>query len=140
MKRLILIILSVFCLTACTGSSNEAVVGEWIMRKKNFSTQMSFYYDFKEDSSFTYSVCFYNSYVSGASCDSGEAEWEGTYKVKDNIIYLTVKKENQIKPNTIAGVPAKISDPPEKLIVDLNTMKLCDRDEGIDCENPFEKN
>ena len=42
-------------------------------------------------------------------------------------------------PNTIAGVPAKISDPPEKLIVDLNTMKLCDRDEGIDCENPFEK-
>ena len=101
---------------------------------------MSFYYDFKEDSSFTYSVCFYNSYVSGASCDSGEAEWEGTYKVKDNIIYLTVKKENQIKPNTIAGVPAKISDPPEKLIVDLNTMKLCDRDEGIDCEIPFKKN
>lgn len=101
---------------------------------------MSFYYDFNEDSSFTYSVCFYNSYISDDSCSYGDAEWKGTYKIKDNIIYLTVKEEKQIKPNTIAGVPAKISDTPEKLIVDLNTMKLCDRDEGTDCENPFKKN
>lgn len=140
MKRLILIILSVFCLTACTGSSNEAVVGEWSMSEKKFSVQMVYYYTFNENNSFIHNVCFYSPYVDDNPCDSGEAEWKGTYKIKDNIIYLTVKEEKQIKPNTIAGIPAEISDPPEKLIVDLNTMKLCDRDEGIDCENPFEKN
>ena len=107
MKKIFFMVVCLLSLTACKSSNNEAIIGEWSMSEKKFGVQMVYYYTFNENNSFIYNVCFYSLYVNDNPCDSGEAEWKGTYKIKDNIIYLTVKEEKQIKPNTIAGIPAE---------------------------------
>lgn len=123
-------IITILGLTGCGQSSQnqELLYGEWSYLGKSGIDSAFFYYKFNEDGTFEHSKCM------GDSCDYGEAEWRGTYKLNGNRISLNVKEENQKKDRFGFNISIEKS-----LIVDFDNMYLCDGDEGLDCSDKYEK-
>lgn len=128
---LIICIVTILGVTGCGKSSQneELLYGEWsYLGKSGIDDSVFFYYNFNEDGTFEHGKCM------GDNCDSGEAEWSGTYKLDGNRIKLDVKKENQKKDRY--GFNISIED---SLIADFDNMYLCDGAEGLDCSEKYEK-
>ena len=133
MKKLfgtLICIITILGLTGCgqSAQNKKLLYGEWSYLGKSGFDSAFFYYKFNEDGTFEHSKCM------GNNCDSGEAEWRGTYKLNGNRISLNVKDENQKKDRFGFNISIEKS-----LIVDFDNMYLCDGDEGLDCSDKYEK-
>ena len=137
MKKILFVILCCLCLCGC-GNKNtmdykSLLIGEWsYLKTESGETQYS-YFIFNKDNTFEYSDCFHR--LSDDYCAMGEANWNGTYSIKNNQITLKITNEEQV----ISRYSNSITEPPHNLVVDFNNMYLCDSNQGLDCEKPFDK-
>lgn len=135
MKKILLLGLYCLCLCGCNSSSSEKLlIGEWTYFNKSGGEHEFSYFTFNNDNTFEYSTCFHYSY-SEDGCSAGQAKWDGTYKLKNDIIILSIKNETQL----IDRYGFDIIDPPSELIIDFDNMYFCDRNEGLDCKEKYEK-
>ena len=143
MKKIFFIILILFCLTACTGNSEnlELVYGEWEIEDTDPTAWNVHRYTFFEDSKVEYYECLDLTISLGDddsnACRKGSSVWIGKYSLKDNIITIT---DMQVDKNDSYNPTNRLNGPSKKLIVNFDNMYMCDRDKGLDCDMPFEKN
>ena len=134
MKKLLLLTFIVLS-CGCSNKNNnlDLVIGEWSYLKTEIGETEYSNYKFNDDKTFEYSVCYH--YSSDDTCSRGEAEWTGTYSIDSNTIKLQISNENQI----INRFDSLISDPPTTIVVNLDEMYLCSREEGLNCSKKFFK-
>lgn len=133
MKKLLIIFICCFCLIGCGNKKNnkDLLLGEW---SYNFSNWSSKNYEFNDNNIVRYFECHH--LVIGEGCVDGSAVWIGKYKLQDNIIELS---NFEIDINDSYNFTNNLSGPNEKLIVDFDNMYFCNRYEGLDCSQKFEK-
>lgn len=131
MKKIILT-LCCFLLCGCGNQDNKPLlIGEWLYEGKVGIDEVSSRYNFYDDNTFSFSTCFSNIHY----CDNGYAEWKGTYKLNNDIIALQISEENKVTDR----YGFRIVEPATLLIVDFDNMYFCDRNDGLDCKERFEK-
>lgn len=134
MKKVLLFVVCCLCLCGCGSKNKELLIGDWWYRGEIelFSIPNSSLLTFNQDNTFEMWKCLDDD------CAKGECKWKGTYSIKDNIISLSVTEENLItRPYGLED--SRIIPPPDKMIVDFDNMYMCDREEGLDCEDKYEK-
>lgn len=139
-KYYVLLFVVCFMLSGCKNREQlESLKGTWIKDEEQYMGINVKYLEFKENSKFNYKIRIYNWNITTNKFEEGFHTYSGTYKLNKNIIYLDIEHIDNSFPMNECELCNPIP-PSEKLIVDFDKMNLCDRDEGIDCKNPFRKN
>lgn len=148
-KKLYWIIGASLCLLICgCGNSNineedqikvkeqeDVLLGQW---KKNVSDAIVLL-TFEKNGRVIYDICTdYNKWYkeTGKEMCSAEATLIGQYELQNNILKL---KDFILDKNKPYHDIEELYDPSGKMIVDFDKMVICDRDEGIECSQPYKK-
>ena len=133
-----LVIINICLITCgCSNSENlDLLIGEWEYNTKSEGSWGNHYnYQFYENGKVEYFECL-DLQLGEEGCESGSSVWIGKYKLNNNIITMTnfkIDKDNSYNPSNY------LRGPQEKMIVDFENMYFCKRNEGLDCEEKFEK-
>lgn len=135
MKKILFLLVCCLCLVGCVNDSenSDLLVGEWSYLNTEIGETKYAYFLFNNDKTFTYYICFHHS--QDDYCANGEAEFSGTYTLKNSTLKLNVKEEKQV----IDRYGFKIVKPSLSYIIDFDNMYFCDRNEGLDCTERYEK-
>lgn len=139
MKKLLL--LAVCCMLFCgckDKEKEEALEGTWIRNKLEYLGLNVEYLTFEENNKFTYKKRLWNWDEKKKSMEEGYHIYSGTYKINKNIISLNIINKDtsfEVKKCELCDT----TPPSEKLIIDFNLMKICERDEGLDCKYSYSK-
>lgn len=132
----------VCCIVSGCGKKDEeklnALKGTWIKDETQHIGINVTFLEFSDKNNFNYKIRVYNWNDNKNEFEEGFHIYKGTYKLKDNIIYLDITQTDNSFPLNECGL-CNPTPPPKKLIVDFNKMKICNRDDGIDCQFPFSK-
>lgn len=132
---LVLIIVIAVSSGSDNSENNEALIGEWTIYEDTGTNWGNIYeYTFSEGNKVSYFECKEMT-LSDDGCMDGNGSWVGTYKLEKNIITLNLKID-QSEENKYTE---RLNGPSQKLIVDFDQMKICNRDSGINCEDPYKK-
>lgn len=139
MKKLLLIGVCCLCLCGCGNNENkDLLIGEWSYDFENWSSKN---YEFMDNGKVEYFECHDlviclsdEGCVDG--CNGGSAVWVGNYKLKNNIIEFS---NFQIDKSNSYNYTDNLTGPSGKLIVDFDNMYFCDRNDGLDCNERYEK-
>lgn len=134
MKKFLFIAVCCLCLCGCENKENrDLLLGDWSFSKTEIGETVYSYFSFNNDNTFKYNFCAYRAADNG--CANGEAEFSGTYTLKDNVLKLIVTDEKQITDRYNSNVLG----PSNSYIIDFNNMYFCDRNNGLDCKEKYEK-
>lgn len=139
MKKLLLAFLCCLIVCGCGNKEEiEALKGTWVRDKLEYIGINQEYFTFEDNNKFTYKKMLYNWDEANDTMKSGYHIYSGTYKIKNNIIYLNIDdKDTTFKVNECDLCDT--TPPSEKFIIDFNLMKICERDLGLNCKYYFTK-
>lgn len=127
------------CLTGCSSQNEELLYGEWEYKKEPVSYEGGwgdiYSYEFTNDGKVKYFECLHLT-LSDDGCEKGSSVWIGKFKLNNNIVEMSdfeLDKNNSYKPSS------RLSGPKDKMIIDFDNMYFCNRSEGLDCNNKYEK-
>lgn len=134
MKKFLFILVCCFMLCGCENRGNkDLLIGEWSFMKTEVGETAYSYFSFYNNNTFKYNFCAHRTIDD--SCSNGEAEFTGTYTLKNNTLYLVITDEKQI----IKRYNSNILGPSDSYIIDFDNMYFCDRNDGLDCNDRYEK-
>lgn len=134
MKKILFVAVCCLFLCGCNKEENkDLLIGEWSGLKTEIGETIYSYFSFDVDNTFKYNFCAHRTTDNG--CSNGEAEFSGTYTLKDNILKLIVTDEKQITDRYNFNVLG----PSDSYIIDFDNMYFCDKNDGLDCNERYEK-
>lgn len=135
MKKLLILVVCCLCLCGCGKEENsQLLIGDWIYEFENSSIKS---YEFSKNGTVKYFECYdLTLSTSNDACKNGSAVWKGNYTLKNDIVEFSnfkIDKSNSYNPTS------KLLGPLDKIIIDFNNMYFCERNEGLDCIEKYEK-
>lgn len=139
MKKVLLILACCMCLCGCGNNEEiEALKGTWVRDKLEYIGLNVEYLTFEKNNKFTYRKRLYGWNEEKKSMEEGFHTYSGTYKIDKNIINLNITNKD-ISFETKECELCDTTPPSRKLIIDFDLMKICERNEGLDCKYSYSK-